>query len=184
MSEPLETLICYRLERAQESLADARLLADAASWNTCVNRLYYSCFYAVSALLARDGLSASRHTGIRSLFNRNYVRTGGVPRDATRLYNDLFERRQESDYADFVRFQADQVRPWIPQTAAYARSMGAMALTRSNTVSTVTCTALRALLLLRMVPTEHLLRGASSSGVLASALPALVSSPPAARARR
>ena len=119
MSEPLESLIQYRLERAQESLDDARLLADAESWNTCVNRLYYSCFYAVSALLVRDGLSSSRHTGIRGLFNRNYVRTGVVPRDLARLYNDLFERRQESDYADFVRFQADQVRPWIPQTERF-----------------------------------------------------------------
>jgi uncharacterized protein (UPF0332 family) len=107
------------LERAQECLDDARLLADAESWNTCVNRLYYSCFYAVSAVLVRDELSSSRHTGIRSLFNRNYVRTGIIPRDLARLYNDLFERRQESDDADFVRFQADQVRPWIPQTDAF-----------------------------------------------------------------
>ena len=119
MSEPLESLIQYRLERAQESLDDARLLADAESWNTCVNRLYYSCFYAVSALLARDGFSSSRYTGIRSLFNQHYVRTGVVPRDLARLYNDLFERRQESDYADFVRFQADQVCPWIPQAEVF-----------------------------------------------------------------
>jgi uncharacterized protein (UPF0332 family) len=49
LSEPLEDLIQYRLERAQECLDDARLLADAESWNTCVNRLDYSCFYAVSA---------------------------------------------------------------------------------------------------------------------------------------
>ena len=37
MTEPLETLIHYRLERAQESLDDARLLADAECWNACVN---------------------------------------------------------------------------------------------------------------------------------------------------
>jgi uncharacterized protein (UPF0332 family) len=131
VSEPLEALIHYRLERAQGSLDDARLLADAASWNTCVNRLYYGCFYAVSALLARDGLSSSRHAGIRSLFNRNYVRTGVVPRDMARLYNDLFERRQESDYADFVRFQADQVRPWIPQTTAFIAHMTSL-VSREN----------------------------------------------------
>src|SRR5688572_18098055 len=109
----MQALIQYRLERAQESLDDALLMANAESWNTYVNRLYYSCFYAVSALLVRDGLSSSRYTGIRSLFNQHYVRTGVVPRDLARLYNDLFERRQESDYADFVRFQAGQVRPWI-----------------------------------------------------------------------
>ena len=81
MTEPLETLIHYRLDRAQESLDDARLLAEANRWNACVNRLYYSCFYAVSALLVRDGLSSSRHTGVRSLLNRHDVRTGMVPRD-------------------------------------------------------------------------------------------------------
>lgn len=119
MTEPLQTLIRYRLERAQESLEDARLLAEAARWNASVNRLYYSCFYAVSALLVRDGLSSSKHTGVRSLFNRQYVRTNIVPRALARIYNDLFERRQEGDYADFVCFQAEQVRPWIPQTAAW-----------------------------------------------------------------
>ena len=119
MTEPLDTLIHYRLGRAQESLDEARLLADAGRWTACVNRLYYSCFYAVSALLVRDGLASSRHTGVRSLLNRHYVRTGKVPRELARVYNDLFERRQEGDYVDFVRFQADQVRPWIPQTEAF-----------------------------------------------------------------
>ena len=126
MTEPLETLICYRLERAQESLEDARLLADADRWNACVNRLYYSCFYAVSALLVRDGLSSSRHTGVRSLLNRHYVRTGKVPRELARIYNDLFERRQEGDYADFVRFQANQVRPRILQAEAFIAHMRAL----------------------------------------------------------
>jgi uncharacterized protein len=109
VTEPLETLIQYCLGRAQESLDDARLLAEANRW-AYVNRLYYSCFYTVSALLVRDGLFSSRHTGMRSLLNRHYVRTGKVPQDLDRVYNDLFERRQEGDDADFVRFQADQVR--------------------------------------------------------------------------
>ena len=126
MTEPLDILVQYRLERAQESLDDAHLLADAERWNACVNRLYYSCFYAVSALLVRDGLSSSRHTRVRSLLNRHYVRTGKVPRELARVYNDLFERRQEGDYADFVRFQADQVRPWISRTEAFIAHMKAL----------------------------------------------------------
>ena len=131
MTEPPEPLIHYRLGCAQESLDDARLLAEANRWNACVNRLYYSCFYAVSALLVRDGLSSSRHTRVRGLLNRHYVRTGMVPRDSARVYNDLFERRQEGDYADFVRFQADQVSPWILQTEAFIAPMKAL-LSKDN----------------------------------------------------
>jgi uncharacterized protein (UPF0332 family) len=106
-------LIAYRIGRANEALEDANVLAAVDRWNACVNRLYYACFYAVSALLVRDGLSSSKHAGVRSLFNRQYVKTGKVPKDLARIYNDLFERRQEADYLDFVTFEASQVRPWM-----------------------------------------------------------------------
>ena len=103
----------YRITRVNETMEDARVLANAGRWNACVNRLYYACFYAVSALLVRHGISSSKHTGVRSLFNRHYVKTGKIPKDLARIYNDLFERRQEGDYIDFVRFQESQVLPWI-----------------------------------------------------------------------
>ena len=73
MIEWNEDLIAYRLMRAHETLEDACILANEERWNACVNRLYYACFYAVSALLLTDGLSSSKHTGVRSLFNRYYV---------------------------------------------------------------------------------------------------------------
>lgn len=113
MTEWSKDLVLYRMTRADETLEDARILAKAGRWNACVNRLYYACFYAVSALLVMDGLSSSKHAGIRSLFNRQYVKTGKIPKNLARIYNDLFERRQEGDYIDFVSFQEAQVLPWI-----------------------------------------------------------------------
>jgi len=106
-------LVSYRLRRANETLEDAIILANSERWNACVNRLYYACFYAVTALLVRHGLSSSKHTGVRSLFNLHYVKTGKVPKELARIYNDLFERRQEGDYIDFVTFEKAQVMPWI-----------------------------------------------------------------------
>jgi len=113
MTEWCKDLVLYRMTRANETLEDARILTNAGRWNACVNRLYYACFYAVSALLVRNGLSSSKHTGVRSLFNRQYVKTGKIQKDLARIYNDLFERRQEGDYIDFGRFQESQVLPWI-----------------------------------------------------------------------
>ncbi len=113
MTESCRDLVLYRMARANESLEDARILAGSKRWNACVNRLYYACFYAVSALLVRDGLYSSKHAGVRGLFNRQYVKTGNIPKDLARIYNDLFERRQEGDYLDFVSFQELQVLPLI-----------------------------------------------------------------------
>jgi len=114
VSNRSEELVHYRLRRAQETLVDAQILAQSGRWDACMNRLYYGCVYAVSALLARDGLVASKHSGVRGLFNREYVKPGLVPKDLARLYNDLFERRQEADYLDFFTFDQAQVEPLLP----------------------------------------------------------------------
>ncbi len=115
MEDRYRELIAHRLNRAEETLEDARVLARSQRWNACVNRLYYACFYAVSGLLLLDGLASSKHSGIRSHFNRQYIKTGTISKEMAQIYNDLFERRQEGDYLDFVRFDESQVVPWIPK---------------------------------------------------------------------
>jgi len=123
MTETNKELVGYRLQKARETLNDARILADAQRWNPCVNRLYYACFYAVSALLIQQGLSSSKHAGVRGLFNQHFVKTGKVAKEKAKVFNDLFERRQEGDYMDFVSFEESQVRPWISQTEAFIETI-------------------------------------------------------------
>ncbi len=53
------------------------------------------------------------------MFNLHFVKSGKVPKDYAKTFNDLFERRQESDYVDFVRFTESQVRPWIEKTGKF-----------------------------------------------------------------
>ena len=85
MTEWSRDLMSYRMARVNETMEDARILANAGRWNACMNRLYYACFYVVSALLVRHGLSSSKHTGVRSLFNKHYVKTGMIPKDLARI---------------------------------------------------------------------------------------------------
>lgn len=107
------------LKRSYESLDEARILAQTSHWNICVNRLYYSCFYAVSALLHKYGFSSSKHSGVRSLFNNHFVRTKFVSKVFAAIYNDLFDRRQESDYGIFFTFEKNDVSPWFNDTEKF-----------------------------------------------------------------
>jgi len=100
MKEETRTLITYRLERARESLEEANILLERGYGNTFVNRLYYACFYAVSALLLTKGLSSAKHSGIRSLFHQNFVKSGLVKTELAQFYDMLFDNRQKGDYAD------------------------------------------------------------------------------------
>lgn len=42
------------------------------------------------------------------------------------IFNDLFERRQEGDYVDFVRFEESQVRSWMPQAEAFVEIVASL----------------------------------------------------------
>ena len=116
-------LINYRMQRAMETLEEARVMAGIEHWNACANRLYYAAFYAVSALLVKDGLSAKKHSGIKMLFNRHYIKTGRISKEKGRLYNRLFDLRQEGDYLDFVALSKDEVAPLVEATAAFVESI-------------------------------------------------------------
>ena len=121
MNDSLNELVRYRLARAEETLEEARLLAQENHWNAAVNRLYYACLYAVLALFAQNGLSSSKHSGIRALFNVHFVKTGKLPKEIARAYNDLFERRQEGDYDDYVVFSAEDVHAWIGAAESFVK---------------------------------------------------------------
>ncbi|RLC51067.1 MAG: hypothetical protein DRZ79_03380 [Candidatus Cloacimonadota bacterium] len=121
--EEIQALIAYRLQRATETLEEARIMQNIGHWNTCANRLYYAAFYAVSALLIRDNHIASKHSGVKALFNRYYVKTGIVTKENGRLYSRLFDLRQEGDYIDFVSLDAETVEPLVDATAMFINTI-------------------------------------------------------------
>ncbi|MFH0812683.1 MAG: HEPN domain-containing protein [Pseudomonadota bacterium] len=119
MTYPKNDLIEYRLNRAKEVLKEAEVMAEMNHWETCINRLYYACFYAVSAVLLKHGLASSKHTGVRGLFNTHFIVTGIIPKDYGRLYNLLFKYRQQSDYEDFFTIDEAIVKQWIEEAKAF-----------------------------------------------------------------
>ena len=102
MTEGERTLIGYRMDRAREALNEAQLLLDHNHTHTSVNRLYYACFYAVSALLIKRGFSTSRHGHLRSVFHREFVKDGSIPTVMGKHFDKLFQNRQKSDYSDYA----------------------------------------------------------------------------------
>lgn len=128
MDDRKTDLIKHRLARAREAHEEAILMQQQGHWNACVNRLYYSCFYAVTALLAKEGFSSSKHSGVRSLFNQHFVKSGMVDRKQGSLFNQLFEERQEGDYIDYVSFDKDTVELWIPAVKEFITVLSALAL--------------------------------------------------------
>jgi uncharacterized protein (UPF0332 family) len=113
MNDSEITLIRYRMDRSREALSAARLMYEKGHYNDAVNRLYYSCFYGVIALLATEGIHPGKHTAARSSLNKNWIKTGKLSIETGRIYNTLFDRREKGDYGDYYRFNPEDVEDWL-----------------------------------------------------------------------
>ena len=126
MTAEERSLVQYRLERAREAVDEAELLFQAGHLHTYVNRLYYACFYAVSAPLLARGLSTSRHGHLRALRHKEFIRTGIIPVKYGQFFDLLFNSRQKGDYSDLVTFQPEQVQEWLPQARDFVEYVSAL----------------------------------------------------------
>lgn len=123
MNDTSEALIKYRLDRAYEVLDEAKFLSANAYWNLATNRLYYACFYALLALMAKHQIKAYSHKGIKVEFGRQFIKTGLFSRADGKLFSDLFNKRHESDYEDFVNFDESTVKPLIPEVETFIKKV-------------------------------------------------------------
>jgi len=100
--DEIATLIKYRLDQAQTALNDAKFLLDGnRSPQSIVNRAYYAMFYAALALLQKIGKVPSKHTGVISLFDTEFVLKGIFNKELSKSFHKAFELRQVSDYKTF-----------------------------------------------------------------------------------
>ncbi len=111
--------IKYRIDRANETIEEVRVHIDNRFWNTAINRMYYACFYAVSALLARDKIDVSSHSGVRHKFGENFVKTGLIDRDLAKHFTELFDKRHKGDYNDFYDYNEETVLRLYPASQRF-----------------------------------------------------------------
>lgn len=119
MSVSRQDYIAYKIQRANEVFDDALLLASNRRWNSSVNRLYYSSFYLVRTLLYKHQIKADTHNGTKTKFFLHFVKTEIVSRHFGKLYANLFDWRQESDYADFSQFDEATVRQLLDEVKQF-----------------------------------------------------------------
>jgi uncharacterized protein (UPF0332 family) len=113
MTDSKQDYINYRLDRSVELFQDGKLLAKNKRWRSCVNRLYYSSFHLVNALLFQDGITAKSHDGLKTNFFQLYIKTNRIDPEYGKLYSKLMDWRQESDYSIYVNFDDKDVKPII-----------------------------------------------------------------------
>ena len=100
-----------RIETAHKTFEAAKVLSENGFWNSAVNRLYYSVFYAVNAILVQHEIIAQSHSGVKSQFSLHFIKTGKLEKKYGKLLAELYDWRQKGDYESLYEFDSESVLP-------------------------------------------------------------------------
>jgi len=106
-------LIKHNLQKADDSIIQAGALLNIQQHFGAVNRAYYAIFYAALAILLTKDLGSSKHSGVLSLFDREFVKTNEVDRRWSKVFHDAFGQRATADYAKLAEVTVQQAAKTI-----------------------------------------------------------------------
>lgn len=111
--EMQKNLSQYRIQRAEEDLAAAKLLYRERKFRIANNRAYYAIFHALRAVLILDGFDTGKHSGIIGEFRRRYIKEGIFPSEVSKMIGSAFTIRNASDYDDMFIASANETEEQI-----------------------------------------------------------------------
>jgi len=128
--EDRKAVVQFRMEKAEKTFSELTLLTTNALWHTAANRLYYACYYAVTALLIQNDIDAKTHNGVINQFGLHFVKTNIFSKQEGGLFQDIFELRQEGDYTDWVIVTEEDILPLIEPAKGFIEKIEQLILTK------------------------------------------------------
>lgn len=122
MSDLFE-LMQYRMSRSWESYSAAKMLIELGLYMSAMNRIYYACFYMVTVLLLTKNLTSTKHSGIKSFFNKDFINEGLIDKKWGPFYAELYQDRQEYDYADYAEVDKEISTYYLKEAETFLKEI-------------------------------------------------------------
>ena len=133
--EERKSLVEYRLKNAKDTFAEIPVLLVNKFWRNAANRLYYSCFYAASALLIKDGHQTHTHNGVKRLLSLHYVKENKIDKSFINTYGRLFNLRQRGDYEDWIIIEEDNITSLIEPAQKFIQEIDKLITQNPNNMT-------------------------------------------------
>jgi hypothetical protein len=117
-----KALSLARLKRSRQHLKSARDLIRNDDYADSIGRSYYAMFQSARALLAIDGLDSRKHSGVVSLFNRHFIKSGKLDKHWAVVLKDARRSREMADYTEIAEFSRQDAEEQIADAEAFVRA--------------------------------------------------------------
>jgi uncharacterized protein (UPF0332 family) len=111
------------LQKASQALDSAQSEFQASRLDFAVNRAYYACFYAASAVMLQQGKQFVKHTGLRGAIHKDLIKPGLLAPQWGKVFDRAFENRQAADYLVLATFEREQVKQLIQNASDFVQEM-------------------------------------------------------------
>lgn len=97
------------IKLAFEIFSDAQLMYKENRLKSAVNRLYYSMFHAVKAILLSLGTDCKSHAGALNRFGEYVVKKGLLDEKFAKSLHRAYRLREKSDYSLSFKIEKEDV---------------------------------------------------------------------------
>lgn len=121
LDEDRRELSKFRLEKAEENLKAAKLLIENNLFRESISRSYYCIFHSARALIAYEKFDSRKHSSIIAYFNINYIKTGKIEKEYSRIISKAFKIRTDSDYKDFYLVSREETNEQLKNAEKFLK---------------------------------------------------------------
>ena len=114
------------LLRCHNTLAETDMAIASENWNAAADRLYFTVFYAVNALFAKDGHTTKTNHGVKVLFKEHYVDNNIIDKGMLTFFAQLETLRDKADYNVIFEASKEEImehRPKVDDFIATIKKM-------------------------------------------------------------
>lgn len=123
MDPNIEKAIKQQILKSCEKLEAAKSLLRENFVDDAISRAYYSIYHAASAVLLSKGMTASSHSGLKTLFGLHFIETGEIEKEFGRVLSKLKDERENGDYDVFAQFERGDAQDGIKDTEKFLKEM-------------------------------------------------------------
>jgi uncharacterized protein (UPF0332 family) len=117
--EPGKDFVKVLLTRSDEALLASRVLLEKGLLSDSISRAYYSMYYASQALLLSKNIKAKSHSGTITLFGKEIVAKGLIPKALGKRLNEAYDLRQKGDYDPNADFEYEDIEKFVDQASDF-----------------------------------------------------------------
>ena len=122
MSDKYDTReIQANLERAWQAIQAAEKLLSEGYSDFAASRAYYAAFYAATALLLKEGIEFSKHSGVIAAIHKRFIKSGKLGKQFGKDLNWLFELRSIGDYGVTVHVPQQEAEQAIDAARSFVQ---------------------------------------------------------------